>query len=68
MYIDDELLNQEEANLNRFKQEVDELLEQKNSLTKDVYNAKMIKMLNRRNLESKKLFKYSTIKKAHQKK
>ena len=40
MYITDELLNQEEENLNRFKQEVHELLEQKENLTKDVYNAK----------------------------
>jgi len=65
MYITDELLNQEEENLNRFKQEVNELLEQKENLTKDVYNAKLMKILNRRNLESKKIFKYSIIKKAH---
>ena len=68
MYIDDELLNQEEVNLNRFKQEVNELLEQKETISKDVYNAKMIKILNRRNIESKKLFKYSIIKKSHLKK
>ena len=68
MYLNDELLMQEEENLNRFKQEVNELLDQKENLTKDVYNAKMFKMINRRNLESKKLFKSSSIKKAHLKK